>query len=534
MNRFAALLLILIAGSMFRCYNLDSPSIGYHNMRENESLSVAQEMLASGDLLHKRLYFENSFSSDPVIRGARQPQLVPYQIILSWKLFGENLWGARLFNVVFGIAAVIVIYFIAQALFMNVTLALASAAILAVIPLAVFFSRNLQGESPAFFFMLLGNLFYLRFIRSRKKYNLTAGGVSFIISFLYSSNFIFGALPLFFCFPYGDIAKSRKGLLNFSLSLFLPFAALGLFYMWPLGGEGIGPAHNILKAEIFSPDYWRQHASVISWYTKTENFTAVFSVLALLGTVLAFLRGSGTLNRYIMGWAFCAIIYASVFAEQLYQQNFIQMPFLAMVAISSVYAIGYMAESMKGAVKKDLLVYLLAAAVITGGYLSYKSVQRMHSVSFLGQDVAGESLKELTRGTERVFLNTYAQGYAIARYAQRYVGWASDLEQFKKKEKEFDIRYICFYPAEFARNLQNDNPGLFEYIKENYHAKEAGFTEEPSKLFYIILERGRSKDPEKLLEAFSGPKKLRTIYKVSGRYIFFYSISVSEKGGGSA
>jgi hypothetical protein len=148
----------------------------------------------------------------------------------------------------------------------------------------------------------------------------------------------------------------------------------------------------------------------------------------------------------------------------------------------------------------------------------------MYAVVFLGVDVAGESLKEFTKTDERIFLYTYPQGYAIARYGRRYVGWIADLEEFKQKEKKFNIKYVCFYPIEYALLLKANNLPLFEYIQGNYHVKEAGLTNEPEKLYYVILERGKGSDPETFLKSFSGAMQLRTVFKIFGGYIFFYVI----------
>ena len=41
---------------------------------------------------------------------------------------------------------------------------------------------------------------------------------------------------------------------------------------------------------------------------------------------------------------------------------------------------------------------------------------------------------------------------------------------------------------------------------------------------YVILERGEGSDPADFLKSFVGPRQLRTIYKLFGRYIFFYTI----------
>jgi hypothetical protein len=196
-----ALLIILILGLWVRSYNLDFPSIGYHNMAENESLCIAQEMKDSGLLSVKKIYFYNAFATDTAVKNDGRFPLVPYQILFSWRLFGENLWGARLFNISFSLLSILAIFLIAGLLFQDAVLSIFCAFLLSIAPLSVFFSRNLQPESPAFFFMLLGSLFYLRFCVSFKKYNLLLGGVFFSFSWAYQASFLFGLLPFIFCFP---------------------------------------------------------------------------------------------------------------------------------------------------------------------------------------------------------------------------------------------------------------------------------------------------------------------------------------------
>ena len=93
--------LILLLGLVLRAYNLDFPSIGYHNMKENEYLSMAEAMLGSGDFATRRVYFHNALEGDTTWKLYPQPPLISYQILISWKILGKNLWGPRLFNALF-------------------------------------------------------------------------------------------------------------------------------------------------------------------------------------------------------------------------------------------------------------------------------------------------------------------------------------------------------------------------------------------------------------------------------------------------
>jgi hypothetical protein len=200
-----------------------------------------------------------------------------------------------------------------------------------------------------------------------------------------------------------------------------------------------------------------------------------------------------------------------------------------MVCISSAYAASFFSETVKKFIKKDLAIFVLIVIAVISVPFIYGSLSRMYSTVFLGADVAGGSIRELTASGERVFLLTHAQGNAIARYAQRFAGWTFNLKEFKEKEDKFKIRYLCVYPAQYLELIAKNSPELFSYIQGNYHIKEAGVLDIPNQLVYLIFERGSGQEL-KDLQSISGPIQLKTIYKIFGRLIFFYTVSpVVEK-----
>ena len=525
MNRGGFLILIVIVGLALRCYNLNFPSLGYHNMKENEYLSMAQLMLKTQDFLNKRVYFQNALQDNPVVKDDLQPPLFPYQIMLSWNLWGENLWAPRLFNVLFGVLGIIVIYLVSNLLFNNQNLSLLSASLLAVMPLGVFFSRNIQPESPAFFFMLLGNFFYLKFIRSEKKYNLLLGGIALCLAWFYKFNFLIGVLPVLFCMPLRSLFRERKSAFNFILLFALPYLSILAFMLW-VKAAGRGGFH-------FSPNsllqplgiaYWKNQGEAILWYIKGENFAFLYVLLACCGFFLALFKREGLLGRYLVGGVFSMLIYVMLFHDEISQNSYAQMPFLAMVCISCVYAASFIAQEIARFAKKEFPLYLVFLILPLATPDIYRSLQRMYGTCFLGQDVAGESLKEFTQDNERVFLLTHSQGYAIARYAQRFMGWPSTLEEFKEKEEKFKIRFVCVYPGEYLMALSSSMPSLFEYIRDNYGVKEIGLVEETQRVSYFILERGKGKNVKEFMGSFSGGARPRAIYKIAGRYVFLYTM----------
>lgn len=510
---------ILLLGFGLRSYNLDFPSIGYHSMKENEYLSIAQEMKRSNDFLAQRVYFYDK--QDP------QPAFISYQTLIAWSLFGENLWAPRLFNVIFGVLSILVIYCLAGILFKDIYLSLFSALLLAITPLAVFFSRNLQAESPAFFLMLSGSLFYLKFLTSQKKYNIILGVFFFILSGLFKFSFLIGLLPFIFCFPFWPGYKRKTDAVKFLFFLLIPGLTVLSVFLWLEHRTGFifewGKSwHNWF--DIYTFPYWQKYGRQILWYARMENFTLVFILLGMLGIIAAFFRKKDLLSRYILGWILAVIPYSMFLSQDIKDNNYSQMPFLLPVCLSCALGVCGIRAVIKKILKKDCVLAVIILITGISAPFIYNALLRMHSTVFVGMDVAGESLKKLTHQDEHVFLLTHAQGYGIARYAQRYVYRPYGIEDFKNKEKEFDIRYVCFYPIEFLHSLKLNSPKLFDYIQENYRVKEIGFTQEPHNLFYMILEKGNVLKKNNLLGELSGSINLRTIYRMFGNLIFFYTM----------
>lgn len=527
------LLLIAVIGLILRAYNLDFPSIGYHNMKENEYLSMAQEMSRTGDFTTRRIYFYNAFDDNPDMQLFPQIPVVTYQILASWKLAGENLWGPRLINAMFGVLAIPVMYFMGLLLFESAAIALFCSFLLAIMPLGVFFSRNLQPESPAFFFMLLGSLFYLRFAKFSRMSDLFLGGVAFSAAWIYKMNFLIGVLPVFFCFPYRRIFIGKRlavktillGIISYS-AIFLALAWLIKLGQWQFKSQAT--LDRVKFLEVFSWPYWKQYGRIIWWYTQGENYSYLFTGLALFGFAASFWKTQGLLKRYILGGVLALIAYAMLFSDFINQHNYYQMPFLGIVCVACAYALLLIARFFKKVFNKELLLYLLFLIVIISGFFVSPAIKRMYSAVFFGGDVAGDSLREFTAPQERIFLSTYAQGYSVARYAQRYVGWPANFTDFKIKEKQFGVRFICFYPPFFLEGLEKSDPELFKYIQDNYHLKEFGFLDGSGQLSYLILEKGRGEVIKDTLKTLSAQPQMRTIYKVSGNLFVFYSVRPPE------
>lgn len=526
--RFVSLFFVCILGFFLRVYNLGFPSIGYHNMQENEYLSMAEIMRASKDFKNPRTYFDSLVLPGEKQRNALLPPLMAYQILLGWGIFGEHLWGPRLLNVIFATAGIFLFYLCAKFLFRDFVLAFFAAFLFAIMPVGVFFSRNLQPDTMAMFFMLLGNLFYLKFVVDRKKTNLLLAGAFSILAWFYKINFIFGAFAaILFLILLEYKNYKKKEFRSWFIFLLLPYLVFSLYLFW-LFLQGVWrPVLSLdklgLYLSVFTPNYWNSNWLNIRSYLA-DNFTLFYTVLGFLGLILAFLLQGGLLSQYLISWSLIGMVYVIFFANELIQQNFVQMPFLGMFCLACVFFVLFVAETIKKIIRVDLLPLIFCIVLAIGSTSIYGSIKRMHMTFFPGLEIAGMTLKEMTLPQERIFVFTHAQGYAIARYAQRYILWPKSLAEFKEKEDKYKVRFVCVAPAEYLGLLRNKEPEIFSYLEENYHLKELGFIEESRQLVYAILERGRGENLVKVLENFSGPLQSRAVYNLFGRIIFVYSI----------
>lgn len=534
-TRIIILLVIILLGFTLRICNLDFPSIGYHNGKENQHLGIAQEMINHQDFTTRRLYFFNAFSDNPDMQVYPELPLVAYQIILAWNIFGHNLWGPRLLHILFfGISSILVFYFICNILFKDKRLALFGSFLLAVMPLGVFFSRNLQPESPAFFFMLLGSLFYFKFASSLKKIDLFLGGMAFSIVWAYKMGFILaGVLPFLFCLPFKEIFKNKKRLLEYAIVFISSYLLILVVFFWyvHLGQwhfDSEETVNRIRFFRVFSLSYWKQYGRMIWWYVYGENYGLLFSFLAVIGIASAFIKRKGRLDYYLIGGTVSIVIYSMIFSDHINQHNYYQMPFLGLVCLSCAYSVLSLSQIANKVFKKDTLAIFIFLVVILSGWIVWLPIKRMYSTLHFGADISGETLRGLTRQEEKVFLLTHPHGWAIATYAQRRTGWPIDLNDFKEKESRFKVRYICVYPPQFLESLEKKDPPLFSYIQGNYHLKEFGFVGS-GQIMYYILEKGKGEILNDTLKSLKIQPQVRNIYKVFGNYIVFYSVTLDTE-----
>jgi hypothetical protein len=511
---------VVLAVSL-RMVGINQPSIGYHNMKENELLSMAQEMRAQNSLSVKSIYFYDAFDPGFSARAYPRTPLVSYQVLGCWKLFGQNLWGPRLLNVCFGVGSVILIFILARILGFGYAPAAAAMTIVAVAPLSAYFSRNIQPESPALFFLCAALCAYAQSLRAMRISSLVYAALAISIAWAYEPRMAVAAWGVAAMF----IWRARK----LSWLVALPFV---LMLAWSLKQQQswvwmVGALPR--DAGFFTLSYWHKYGKVIAWFSGGENFTIVYAFYAVCGCMLACMRTKNNAERFIIALAAAVVPYGTLYAHELYQTNYAQMPFVPLVALSAGYAMRFVADELQRRFRASFVAACVIALCCAAGWWgAYNSFVRMHSTVFMGVDAAGETIRELTQPHERFFLFSHAQGFGIARYAARYAGMPATLSDLQQKERAYDIRYACVFPGDYLQGLSARDPALAAYLQNNYHIKEVGLLEYPQRIAYLLLERGSTGvSVDKSLESLYGRIDPKQPYRILGRLNFLYAVRPS-------
>lgn len=520
------LFLILVIAFIIRLPQINFPSIGYHNMKENEFISMAKNMLKTKNIFSRYVDFHYGLEEE-----RRKIDLFPggyltaYQILLCLKVFGEDnfLGYARFINIVFIVISILFLYKVSFLLSGSREISILSSIILTILPLSIFFSRNLQPESPAFLFMVLGTYYYLLYIKKLNLKYLIYLGISSVFIFLYKLTFLIGFIPLFFIFPYKKAFQSNYKIIKQLFLSFLPL--LILISIFIMSGElKFGASKGRIDLFIiFTYDYWRRYGWMIYNYIVRENYTIFYTLSCFIGIVLIIFREKNLLlKKYIIGWLMAIILYSMVLQDYINQHNYYQMPFLLLVAFCSAYFLMKLASFCNNLFKKKIGNWLVAGFIVVSLFSVFSSVRAAYRTVFFGEDIAGRFLRSHLDKHERFFLYTWAQGYGICVYADRRCGWPKNLREFVEKENKFKIRYIAVYPFSFFERI---DPQIKDYIINNYRIVHVGFLYNSSikKMvpYTLILEKGGRVDFGSFYRNHKN-NLFRKIYRVFNERFYFF------------
>jgi hypothetical protein len=523
---YLLLFLMICFGFYLRFYHIQYPVIGYHNWKVAHYISEARNFEREG--FFKYGFFvpmrdttesiaepsdgehNDTFPTEPILVG------------LLFKIFGESLVLARMLEILFSLASVILFYLLVKELFDREDLALLSAFLAAINPMYVFFTQNIDVINSGLFFMLLGAYFYIRWLKHQVDKN--------IFSYLYIGCFfaMMGAItkytfavifiPMLFVFPFKKILKSPK---KFMAPLLIAGLILAGFPLWFGYSEiyvkkyvfGRELTQNMLDSYemtklidfsiIWSSEFWTTMRSYVA-----DNFTIIGILFSFIGMAL-FATLYLTKNKGKLGYNFMMAYLLSIFAfvfivgYKLSGHNYHQFPIAPLIIFMMAYFMIVISGNIASLITKKedinkIIMFVLICLILllppaTGLYAkSMESKNRMYDTQFPGLDIAGDYVKEHKNQGDRV-VHSSGQSYGFLWHADmRGYKMPPTVEYFKRAENEFNVSWVFMYQWGIQSYFQNAE--VMEYIRSNYRLVEFAFIpvnqQQVQPLFFLFRKGG--------------------------------------------
>lgn len=534
-KNWIALLLIafMLFGLWLRSYHMDFPVIGYHNMKENQYIPYTEFMYNADEIW-------DYFRTETYLAGTQEHgyftqyefPLIPWIILAFWKIVGIKLWAARFVIILFSIASIPLLYLVGKKLTDNTFILLAACLFFTIMPISIFFGRNVQPEAAGVFFILLASYCFFCWheeVLSGKLLfrSFLLFSLSILIAILLKIPHGIGLIPLLFFVPYKTFFENKRYLFQ-CVALFL--CILAIFPVWvkfsqwvmpgaaTVGTSGFGESFrevhdNVIR--VFTSAYWYDYFPAIkSFYL--DNFTLWFFWLPLFGIVLGFFKWKTKLGMFFIGSFFSVFIYFLSFADKIRGHAYYQMVFLPFICLAAAYALYVLTQFLEmlvfshlssriASLKKycSLLPYALLILFV---FLAYPSLvaatNRVFDTIFYGEDVAGDFINKNSAPEDRIFIDgVFAQSSGIFWHAHRYGidEISPNLTWFQELEDSLHFHWVVLYGPGIS--TVQTKPDVWNYIQNTYKIRQIGLLVQNGQYvpYYFVLEKGGNFTPEEFI-----------------------------------
>lgn len=499
-----------------RVYNIDVPSIGYHNMKENEYLSQALNQWNYGDYFRRRMHIFGLDSGPGYFEEYPQPPFLPWMFISVWTITGVQFWSARLIIILFSVATIPFLYLLVRNLTKdNEYIALTAAFIYSVLPLAVFFGRNIQPEAPALFCLVLGLYFYVTWIDDFETKNIVFSGIALMMCAMFKPTFLIGMIPMLFIFPFSEIiskfkkeGKDKKEFVLERKKIILQFAYFAAcffpYFIWNWITAAFlntketllaGTSSRIDLFRIFTNTYWAEYWPAIDAYLR-ENYGIWFLWLALVGFAFILIKYKTKLSKFCIGYTIALIPYGMILADYINQHSYYQMPFVPLICICSAYCIYTIGMFIKQLIKIKHIQYVALIILLFTLPSATASTNVLYDTIFFGIDVGASYIQSHTAPYERFFIEGESQTVGVCYNADRRCAVISNVADLEMAEQQLNFTTGFIHVSRGGLDNLYQKPKMLEYIEGNYRITQIGLIPQESgtSLQYIIVQKGGTSD----------------------------------------
>ena len=513
------LILIVLFGAYFRYYHIDYPVIGYHNWKESRYLEEARNFADEG--FFKYGFFVASFDypgihGDP--SGAHSGEFPTLSILVAvlFSIFGASLYIARFFTLLLGLCSIVTMYLLMKELFDREDIALSSAFAMAMMPLLVFFTHNVDVINVGLPLMLLGAYFYVLWVKHDKGEDMMFASALIMLAAVSKYEFLVMGIPMLFIFPWNRLKELGKFgpkcypyIVSVMIFALLPLQYIYSLYVSKVTGSAAVTGALIDTSVIFTSVWWQ----TLKAYTA-DNYTILGFYLALFGIAFMLLmfkkKNSG--YRFGLGYLIGTILYFIIMSKKLGGHSYHQYPVAPFFALMIAYCLVFVATNASGIVKMKIMKPLFIIVLFIILYFpSATAWNRQFDTQFYGLDIAGDYIKSSSQPNERI-IHSGHQDYGVLWHADRkgIDGGIPNSSEIRWAEENLNVKWIFVY--QWGLTVVQD-PDRWSYIKDNYRLRQMAFINQQP--IYLLFSKG-GKFNESMLQNMTGVPGSKTYDLTSG------------------
>lgn len=470
-QRLLVLGLILLA-LFLRLTHINMPSIGAHNLKENDYLSQAQHQFREGFSLERSSHVLNA-DGITALEEYPQPPILPTLISTMWHLFGFGFWQARVVILIFSLLTIPLFFQFSVFLLGSSLEVFLSTLWMCLLPASIFYGRNIQPEIPALCVALLALLIGLSIPKESKpalKMSIAYGFLWSVVA-LFKPTFLVLLIPSLLMFE--DLPKKIKRdrttlVLGAASFFFLPL--LFLFFthqsQWTLWK--IGSVDRVDLTRLFHFGYWHDFAPM--FYAQLEMaFTLPMLILTLIGSGLClFSLKHRLLKRFVVGTLFSFIPYMLLLSDYVIRHDYYWVPYLPWVCLCSAYALLWLRENALIRLRWPLWKWVpLLIFFLTIPDIWHFKNEHFDTI-YYGLDAAADYLKEYSSPKSKVWIVGGPQAYGVCFNADRLCAPMPEVEENLKKFPDFQWIFVAAPHPNFKSQEQTD------FVNKNFELKIFG------------------------------------------------------------
>jgi len=391
-----ALLVLIVAGTLVRSYNIDGSLFGFHKYRQFDTAAVARNFY-EGDM--NIFYPQVDWRGNSLGYAETEFQIYTYLVAALYHVFGPYEWVGRALNILFYSLSAVILFCFSRRLFDD-TVALLSVFFYSFVPLTIYFNRSFQPDTLIALCSFAGIYLFWNWTERDRRLYLLLSAVSISIAVLIKPPSLYVGLPiLYLCYRKFKWNCFRNvELWIFAAIIFLP-ALLWYrhsLHLWEEHGNtfGILGVHTLLGYWPLSDPKWLSLFKHLSMRLLFEIATPA----GLIFLVVGFFRKNPRRNELMLWWTVAFVIYIFLVPVGHRGHDYYQLPIVFVTSSYMAYGVKILLDNKK---LPRVIIIALCLGVMIFGVWKFNAMMSMEEQDF-NQLAFGKQVNRLTEEDARI------------------------------------------------------------------------------------------------------------------------------------